>query len=706
MRNLLTILLCLVPSVAFGQKETTFRFVHVTDTHLTASANIEPLKQLAGELNAMSPMPAFVVDSGDVTEAARPEEFARFQEAAGLLKMPFCCAPGNHDTRWSANGKQAFKDVFKQLYQSFDYGGCHFVVLDSTMLLEHQGHFDTYELKWLATDLKKMKKETPVFFFFHHPVGRRGLDVDNEDTFLRLIAPYNVIALFVGHGHADIQWKINGINCFMAKGLYQGSYNMIDADATGFKIRRVTTKNRGGEPDMLATIPRVSPPYSHAEFLWGDPNVLLLERRRPLVQLEVGKLGAHDDRVVATYRIDNGPTKPMARDVRDHDSASYLTEFFTKELSPGTHLLTMELTDLEKQVYRRLEPFVVERLSGSPKRAWDDPFKATESIQGSPIVVGDLVIYGALDGTVTAIETKNGRKRWSTPTKGAITGTPVATEDSILIGSVDHFLYALEIGSGRVKWKHDCASPILSTPAIGGGIICVGCDRKIVGLDPQTGAEKWSVPTGGFFQSRALFADGRFFLGGWDNTLYAVNPDGTVAWKQVIGKSKAGQGATSFYFSPAIASPAGANGHVFICTNDGRLHAFRSSNGEEIWTAHAPADGDGMGYSSPLAADGMVYVGGLGKLGSVYAFDASTGELKWHAKTGSENYDSSAGLQGDNLTIGSTAGLITWIDRKTGAIKYTYSLDPGWMFSTPTSVGKVTYATSMNGMAYAIKIPD
>ena len=120
------------------------------------------------------------------------------------------------------------------------------------------------------------------------------MDVDNEDTFLRLIAPYNVIALFVGHGHADIQWKINGINCFMAKGLYQGSYNIIDGDATGFKIRRVTTKNRGDEPDLLATIPRVSPPYSHAEFLWGDPNVPLLERRRPLVQLEIGKLGAHD----------------------------------------------------------------------------------------------------------------------------------------------------------------------------------------------------------------------------------------------------------------------------------------------------------------------------------------------------------------------------------------------------------------------------
>src|SRR5258708_3923457 len=129
------ILFCLVIVRPVGaQKDEPFRFIHITDTHQTASGSIDPLKKLVADINAMPQKPAFVVDTGDVTEAGRPEEFARFEEGMNGLMAPFYCAPGNHDVRWSPTGKEAFTSAFKKLNQSFDVNGVHFVILDSTVL--------------------------------------------------------------------------------------------------------------------------------------------------------------------------------------------------------------------------------------------------------------------------------------------------------------------------------------------------------------------------------------------------------------------------------------------------------------------------------------------------------------------------------------------------------------------------------------------
>ena len=270
MRPLFAIVLCLLllnfAPVNGQQGGSGFRFVHITDTHLTASANVEPIKQLVSEVNIMDPKPAFVIDTGDITEAGRPEEFASFLGATTGLSVPFYSTTGNHDVRWSPLGKEAFQSAFKKLYQSFDHNGFHFLLLDSTVLLEHWGHFDDAQLKWLEGDLKKMKKDTPVLVFFHHWVGRENPVVDNEDSLLRVLAPYNVVAMFVGHGHSDLHWKVNGIQCFMARGLYQGSYNLVDVDWKELRVLRVRKEDAEKPPELVARVPIAAGPRRRIAF--------------------------------------------------------------------------------------------------------------------------------------------------------------------------------------------------------------------------------------------------------------------------------------------------------------------------------------------------------------------------------------------------------------------------------------------------------
>jgi outer membrane protein assembly factor BamB len=174
-----------------------------------------------------------------------------------------------------------------------------------------------------------------------------------------------------------------------------------------------------------------------------------------------------------------------------------------------------------------------------------------------------------------------------------------------------------------------------------------------------------------------------------------------------MGRSNGGTGTVMFYFSPAITSPAVGEGRVYVCTNDGVLHAVNIKTGQDDWIARAPSGGDTFGYSSPLYADGRVYLGGLGesRRGNCYALEAATGRLVWNCRTGADNYDSSPGLAGGMVVIGSVEGTLTWIDPATGKVRWRYQLDPGFTFSNPVGDAGATYMASMNGHAYGIALP-
>ncbi len=709
MKRLLGILvwLALAGRAARAQTVESFRFIHVTDTHLTATQNVEPIRHLVQEINGMMPRPDFVVDTGDITESGRQAEFDRFKEATSGLPIPFYAVPGNHDVRWAPLGKEAFTQNFQRLYQSFDHGGCHFVLLDSTVLLEHWGHFDSAELRWLEADLKKQPNGTPVLLFFHHWIGRENPMIDNEEQFLRLIAPYNVKAMFIGHGHSDIQWKVNGIQCVMARGLYQGSYHVVDVSPLSIRILRVR-KEQPGNQALIAEVPLAARPFRRVAFTWDDANISLLARRTFVAQLMAGRMPETKD-VTSEYSVDDAPYARMAPDDRIEPHQKGMTQgrfvgrFETKGLVSGSHVLHVRMTGQDGVVYTRAEPFSVEQLSGQPREEWR--FATGDAIQSSPTLANGTLYATSLDGKLYALDPAAGKRHWATLTHGPILSTPLVSGEAVYVGSMDHNLYALDARTGQPRWHFDAGTPLFATPAVSNGIVCIGADRKIYGLDERTGERRWTQDAGSFFQSRAAVADGVFYLGGWDNTLYALDAaTGTPRWTARMGRTNGGRGELLFYYSPAIASPAVGGGRVYVCTDDGVLHAVSAATGRDDWIARAPTGGDGFGYSSPLYLDGRIYVGGLGSHGDCYAFD-SQGNLLWRCSTGFENYDSSPAPAGSLIAIGSVRGKLSWIDPATGALRYQYGIEPGHCFSTPVSDGKRTYIADMNNGVYCLSTP-
>jgi len=142
------------------------------------------------------------------------------------------------------------------------------------------------------------------------------------------------------------------------------------------------------------------------------------------------------------------------------------------------------------------------------------------------------------------------------------------------------------------------------------------------------------------------------------------------------------------------ASPAVANGVVYISSTDGFLYAIDAATGQANWSVE-------IGYSEapPAVADGVVYVGG--PRNTLYAIDADTGEEIWQALGG--RFDalvSSPAIVDGKVYVGSAAdGNFYALDAATGQIEW--SAKVGWIKASPAVVDGVVYVIQKSLNVYA-----
>jgi outer membrane protein assembly factor BamB len=218
-------------------------------------------------------------------------------------------------------------------------------------------------------------------------------------------------------------------------------------------------------------------------------------------------------------------------------------------------------------------------------------------------------------------------------------------------------------------------------------------DGRVHGLDAATGRTIWTAKGEGMYQSRAATDDTRFFVAGWDNHLRALDVrTGRELWKAKFGRS--------FYFAPAIGSPAVGDGKVFVTSNDGVLHAVEAETGRLVWEVAGPA----LGYSGPLYRDGRVYNASLTDDGRVLCFDARTGAKLWETATGAVIYDSSCAWGGGNIYVSSVNGTFSALRAADGRLAWQRRLGPGHVFATPATDDARVYIGSMSGRVTALPL--
>ncbi len=163
---------------------------------------------------------------------------------------------------------------------------------------------------------------------------------------------------------------------------------------------------------------------------------------------------------------------------------------------------------------------------------------------------------------------------------------------------------------------------------------------EATGLPPGDGPLafelRWKRPLGSGYSGVAVTDD---FLvtasyGGERDYVVALDPEtGEEQWRYDLAPGYAGHDGSH---DGPISTPAIAEKRVFAVSPWGHVAAIDLETGEEIWTKHLVDDlGSekpfyGFG-SSPNVVDGVMVLQTGGQAGSVTAFDAATGEIRWRA---------------------------------------------------------------------------
>jgi len=188
--------------------------------------------------------------------------------------------------------------------------------------------------------------------------------------------------------------------------------------------------------------------------------------------------------------------------------------------------------------------------------------------------------------------------------------SPAVVDKKVYVGSFDDKVYCLDADTGALKWSYPTGDDIHTSPTVVDGKVYIGSnDNKVYCLDAVTGVKiwEWESPDGPVQFSPAV-ADG---------IVYVVN-------QEKVRRLNASTGKRYHLYYPvgyASSSPAVADGKVFIGSqDDGGFDCLNAENGNHIWSYFYGINGDVL--SSPAVAYGNAYItftDGAGN-GKVYCF--------------------------------------------------------------------------------------
>ncbi|MCF7984444.1 MAG: metallophosphoesterase [Thiohalocapsa sp.] len=225
--------------LAFADPRQNFNFAYISDSHIQHIKGKEfvrnwdrGLMRAVAETNLLDPKPDFVLYGGDIAQLGTKPEIDHGLELLSALRYPVRYALGEHD--YYLDLGEYWESQLGPQYYSFDHKGVHFVVLNSILTYdEWTNKWPTPEQRmavmagldnpngspfmvgeaqraWMADDLAKVAKTTPVVVLSHSPLQKifRNWNFWTEDAeqVQALLAPFDKVTVLYGHVH-QIQYN-------------------------------------------------------------------------------------------------------------------------------------------------------------------------------------------------------------------------------------------------------------------------------------------------------------------------------------------------------------------------------------------------------------------------------------------------------------------------------------------------------------------
>jgi outer membrane protein assembly factor BamB len=244
-------------------------------------------------------------------------------------------------------------------------------------------------------------------------------------------------------------------------------------------------------------------------------------------------------------------------------------------------------------------------------------------IEATPAVARSTVYVGSTDGIFYAADAETGRVKWTYATTGSgqhskdchfdchsIRSSPAVSENVVVFGARDGFLYALDADTGALRWRVDHQTAWINpSPAIRDGMAFDGTsvNQMIEAIDIRSGAVAWQFKGDGLMFASPALSGSVLYETDFAGTLFALDAgSGHQLWKY----RNTG--------SIMSASPVVAGDRLYVGSDDGSVYALNLTAGPALqravfwdrrYAATASFTQSGSGVSADAVRDYLVQRG-------------------------------------------------------------------------------------------------
>ncbi|MEO8779483.1 MAG: outer membrane protein assembly factor BamB [Rhodanobacter sp.] len=336
-----------------------------------------------------------------------------------------------------------------------------------------------------------------------------------------------------------------------------------------------------------------------------------------------------------------------------------------------------------------------------------------------PTVVDGVLYADSTDGKLAAIDASSGKTLWSKSSRthgwfgwgdkkrkdAEYAGGPVVSGDLLAVGTLEGHVYAVNAKDGSPRWEAELDTQVLTSPLIvGDDVVVRGSNGRVYSLDAATGKRRWVYDQGSVpllsvrGNGPLLAANGVVFFGSDDGLLVALRLDnGSKLWEQRLSS---GEGRTEIdRLGDADGGILLDGSTLYAAAYHGNLVAVDGPSGRPMWTHPFST------FTSLAVKDNSIF--GVDDQSRVWAFDKSGGADAWKNASLQYRWLTGPAVQGNYLVVGDAEGWVHWLQTGDGALAARERLSKKAIRAQPLVVGNTVYIEDVKGHigAYRLSSP-
>ncbi|MCL4269884.1 MAG: PQQ-binding-like beta-propeller repeat protein [Anaerolineales bacterium] len=315
------------------------------------------------------------------------------------------------------------------------------------------------------------------------------------------------------------------------------------------------------------------------------------------------------------------------------------------------------------------------------KVAWEYPIKS--AIISPPLITESAIYFGSLGDVEQAafysLAKETGKEIWVKQLSDGLSSSPIIVGNMVCFGADDGYFRCLDLEMGNTLWKfspeqrsldaNDCDQCALkiNDPFFDGTAIYFGShDHNLYALDPQNGQLLWSFfANGSVFESPTVL-NGIVYIGSEDGNIYAIDSESGKEFRRYPIPSKNASGEESGVYSTPIVD-AGT-----IYAVNGTLAAVDMETGDIKWQILGSSLYTNQIIGNPILFKDVIIVP---TLETIYAVDKISGEIRWKQSDIKDGIFFTPTLYQEMIYFGDSNGYLYGISANTGKLSFRYNMN-------------------------------